>query len=137
MQLRYQFRLYPTPGRQQSPARALRCARTLDNDALRARREAHAAGLPYRSDGDLSKLVITEAKKTTERTWPGEVSAVVSSKLCGACGTVAQAMPLDVREWACACGAVHDRDVNAARNILAAGRADRLNACGGTVSPPA
>jgi hypothetical protein len=34
-----------------------------------------------------------------------------------------------------ACGAVHDRDVNAARNILAAGRADRLNACGGNVGP--
>ncbi|MBB4778093.1 putative transposase [Actinomadura catellatispora] len=60
-----------------------------------------------------------------------------SSKLCGACGTVAEAMPLNVREWACPCGAVHDRDVNAANNILAAGRADSLNACGGTISPSA
>ncbi|MGW0451307.1 hypothetical protein ACWDWV_38740, partial [Streptosporangium sandarakinum] len=33
-------------------------------------------------------------------------------------------------------GVVHDRDVNAAINILAAGRADRPNACGGTVRPP-
>jgi transposase len=31
---------------------------------------------------------------------------------------------------------VHDRDLNAARNILAAGRADRLNACGESVRPP-
>ncbi|MFB4316533.1 helix-turn-helix domain-containing protein [Actinomadura sp. 21ATH] len=30
---------------------------------------------------------------------------------------------------------VHDRDVNAARNILAAGRADRRNACGALMRP--
>ncbi|MDR8414956.1 transposase [Nonomuraea sp. 3-1Str] len=58
-----------------------------------------------------------------------------SSKLCSACAAVAEAMPLRVREWTCACGAVHDRDINAAINILAAGRADRLNACGGPVRP--
>jgi transposase len=46
--------------------------------------------------------------------------------------------PLSVRTWACAaCGAVHDRDINAARNILAAGRADKSNACGGQVRPAA
>ncbi|MEU4509395.1 transposase [Nonomuraea wenchangensis] len=60
-----------------------------------------------------------------------------SSKMCSACGAVAESMPLDVRTWTCSCGAVHDRDVNAAINILAAGRADRLNACGGTVRPAA
>ncbi|MBA9003855.1 RNA-guided endonuclease InsQ/TnpB family protein [Thermomonospora cellulosilytica] len=60
-----------------------------------------------------------------------------SSKTCSSCGTLAESMPLHVREWACPCGAVHDRDVNAAKNILAAGRADRLNACGGTVRPVA
>ena len=59
-----------------------------------------------------------------------------SSKLCCAYGTVAGTMPLHVREWTCPCGEVHDRDVNAAKNILAAGRADRLNACGGPVRPP-
>jgi putative transposase len=48
-----------------------------------------------------------------------------SSKLCSACGTIAQSMPLNVRDWACACGAIHDRDVNAAKNILAAGLAER------------
>ncbi|MFD0534450.1 RNA-guided endonuclease InsQ/TnpB family protein [Actinomadura luteofluorescens] len=383
MQLRYRFRLYPAPGQQQALARAFGCARVVFNDALRAREQARAAGLAYPSDGELSKRVITEAKKTPERAWLGEVSAVVlqqaladlntayrnffasvsggrkgrvvaapryrsrkdrrqairftrnarwkitaggrlrlpkvgdvpvrwsrtlpsvpssvtvirdaagryfasfvvetadeplprteaevgvdlglahfavlsdgrkisssrflrraerrlrkaqqalsrktkgsanrrkaaarvarlharvadarrdhhhklstqlvrdnqavyvenlcvsglartrlaksvhdagwsqfvamleykaarhgrtfakvdrwfpSSKLCGACGTVAESMPLHIRTWACACGAVHDRDVNAANNILAAGRADRLNACGGTARPPA
>ncbi|WP_084961568.1 RNA-guided endonuclease InsQ/TnpB family protein [Thermoactinospora rubra] len=60
-----------------------------------------------------------------------------SSKLCSSCGTMAVAMPLNVRSWECPCGARHDRDVNAAINILAAGRAERLNACGGTVRPAA
>ncbi len=48
-----------------------------------------------------------------------------SSKLCSACGTLHEAMPLHVREWECACGTVHVRDVNAANNILAAGLAER------------
>jgi putative transposase len=47
-----------------------------------------------------------------------------STRLCSACGAVGEAKPLHVRTWICPCGAVHDRDVNAARNILAAGRAD-------------
>ncbi len=46
-----------------------------------------------------------------------------SSKQCSNCGRKAQEMPLSVRAWNCAvCGAIHDRDVNAALNILAAGR---------------
>jgi putative transposase len=57
-----------------------------------------------------------------------------SSQLCSACGVIDGKKPLNVRMWTCCCGAVHDRDLNAAKNILAAGLADRLNACGGTVS---
>jgi putative transposase len=59
-----------------------------------------------------------------------------TSQVCSACGVKDGPKPLSVREWTCtACGTVHDRDINAARNILAAGRADRLNACGGDVRP--
>ena len=77
MQLRYNYRLYPTPGQQQSLARAFGCARVVFNDGLRARQESHAAGSPYLSDGELSKLIITAAKQTPQRAWLGEVSAVV------------------------------------------------------------
>src|SRR2546427_3637024 len=47
-----------------------------------------------------------------------------SSKRCFDCGHMLDSLPLDVRSWACpACGVVHDRDSNAAKNILAAGLA--------------
>ncbi|MFG3301494.1 RNA-guided endonuclease InsQ/TnpB family protein [Micromonospora chersina] len=77
MQLRYNYRVYPVPEQQDALARAFGCARVVFNDGLRARQEARKAGGPYVSDGDLSKRVITEAKKTPERQWLGEVSAVV------------------------------------------------------------
>ncbi|MDQ0955536.1 transposase [Streptomyces phaeochromogenes] len=56
-----------------------------------------------------------------------------SSKLCSACGTVQDKMPLHVRTWTCHCGTTRDRDVNAAKNLLAAGRA--VAACGTGVRP--
>ena len=57
-----------------------------------------------------------------------------SSKTCSACGAIAAKMPLNVRAWECAsCGTVHDRDVNAAKVILAAGLA--VSACGDGVRP--
>lgn len=46
-----------------------------------------------------------------------------SSKTCSSCGHRLEILPLSVRSWNCpACGAHHDRDVNAARNILAEGK---------------
>jgi putative transposase len=60
-----------------------------------------------------------------------------TSQVCSACGVKDGLKPLRVRQWTCAaCGTVHDRDVNAARNILALGRRERLNACGTGVRPP-
>jgi putative transposase len=61
-----------------------------------------------------------------------------TSQMCSECGAKDGPKPLSVREWECrACGAVHDRDVNAAKNILALGRRERLNARGGQVRPAA
>ena len=62
-----------------------------------------------------------------------------SSKRCSDCGHVLEALPLGVRVWTCpACGARHDRDVNAAKNLdLVAQRYwETLNARGEDVRPP-
>ncbi len=57
-----------------------------------------------------------------------------SSKRCGHCGHIVDELPLDVRQWDCPkCGTHHDRDINAAQNILAAGLA--VNVCGANVRP--
>jgi putative transposase len=57
-----------------------------------------------------------------------------SSKTCSACGHTAAGLPLGVREWECeSCGVRHDRDINAAVNIRAAGLA--VLACGAGTRP--
>jgi len=57
-----------------------------------------------------------------------------SSKRCGKCGHIVEKLPLNIREWGCPnCGAHHDRDINAAQNILAAGLAVKV--CGANVRP--
>ena len=59
-----------------------------------------------------------------------------TSQMCSACGVKDGPKPLRVRAWTCsACGATHDRDVNAAKNVLALGRRESLNACRGNVRP--
>lgn len=59
-----------------------------------------------------------------------------SSKRCFDCGHILDSLPLDVREWTCPeCGVHHDRDINAAKNILAVGLT--VSACGEAVRPGA
>jgi IS605 OrfB family transposase len=77
MRLRYRYRLAPTAAQRHALAGAFGCARVVYNDGLRLREDAYRAGLPYVSDGELSRRVITLAKQTPERAWLGAVSAVV------------------------------------------------------------
>jgi transposase len=120
VKVRCRYRIYPGPGQQQALARMFGCARVVFNDCLRLREECRAAGETI-SDTEVQRRVATLAKRRPERAWLAEVASVALVQAC--------------QDACTACGAVHDRDVNAARNILAAGRADRLNACGGNVRP--
>ncbi|MEU5213169.1 zinc ribbon domain-containing protein [Streptomyces sp. NPDC020742] len=169
MQLRYTYRASPDATQRRGLAKAFGCARVVWNDCLRDRKEAHAAGLPYVKSAELSRLRLTQAKRTEERTrlaksvhdagWSAFIGmlehkaalhgrtftkvdrAFPSSQICSACGLRNGPKPLHVREWTCGeCATVHDRDHNAARNVLfegrrivAAGRAETLNACGAPV----
>ncbi|MBM9623685.1 transposase [Streptomyces zhihengii] len=76
MQLRYSFRVYPSAGQRMALGRAFGCARVVFNDALRVRKTARAARLPFVASGELSRR-LTASKKTSERAWLGEVSSVV------------------------------------------------------------
>lgn len=82
MQLRYQYRVYPTPGQRIRAARVFGCRRVVWNDALALQKpckasnkllgnaKARTAEGPYRQipkNADLGKTLITQAKKTPER----------------------------------------------------------------------
>lgn len=58
-----------------------------------------------------------------------------TSQTCSECGRIDGPKPLSVRSWTCLCGATHDRNINAARNVLAAGQADNSNDRGAQVRP--
>jgi putative transposase len=74
------------------------------------------------------------ALAVTDRWYP-------SSKTCSACGHLLAELSLKTRHWTCpSCGTRHDRDTNAAKNILAAGQAAARSspgdACGADVRHP-
>ncbi|WP_245670865.1 helix-turn-helix domain-containing protein [Nocardia flavorosea] len=81
MQLRYNFRIYPAPGRRIALAGAFGCARVVYNDNLRAREAAYAAGVKF-SDSEIQRRVVTEAKRRPERVWLSQVSSVVLVQAC-------------------------------------------------------
>jgi putative transposase len=73
--------------------------------------------------------IIGEKAQRYGRTLHSVSRWLASSKTCSACKHRVDQLPLQARQWTCpSCGAVHDRDYNAAKVILAAGRAERLNA---------
>jgi putative transposase len=75
MQMRYRYRIEPTPAQQRMLARVFGCCRVVFNDALRVRDEAYRGGVKL-SDSQIQRRVITQAKKTVERGWLAEVPNV-------------------------------------------------------------
>ncbi|MFI5067388.1 MAG: RNA-guided endonuclease TnpB family protein [Streptosporangiales bacterium] len=81
VQVRYRYRLYPSPGQRDALARAFGCARVVFNDCLRLRDACHAAGEKI-SDTEVQRRVVTLAKSTPERAWLGEVASVALVQAC-------------------------------------------------------
>ena len=81
VQVRYRYRIYPSPGQQQALARVFGCARVVYNDCLRLRDETYADGQKI-SDTEVQRRVITLAKQAPERAWLGEVASVPLVQAC-------------------------------------------------------
>jgi putative transposase len=81
MQVRYRYRIDPTPGQRQALARVFGCARVVYNDALRERERAHQAGEKL-TDTEVQRRVVTLAKQTPERAWLTEVASVALVQAC-------------------------------------------------------
>ncbi|KKI99464.1 transposase, partial [Prochlorothrix hollandica PCC 9006 = CALU 1027] len=75
MKVRYQYRIYPTPQQVKGLNQLFGCCRVVYNDALAIVRSV-PQGEKWPSNAELQKLVITQAKKTAERKWLADVSAV-------------------------------------------------------------
>ncbi|MEG4273847.1 MULTISPECIES: transposase [unclassified Microcoleus] len=72
MKARYQYRFYPTDQQKQSLSRLFGCVRVVWNDALALCKQSEKKP----KSAELQKLIITQAKKTEERAWLGQVSAI-------------------------------------------------------------
>ncbi len=73
--MRYRYRIAPTPAQQQMLVRVFGCCRVVFNDALRIRNETYKDGIIL-SHSEIQRRVITQAKKTNERSWLAEVPSV-------------------------------------------------------------
>jgi putative transposase len=81
MQVRYRYRIDPTPAQRAALARTFGCARVVYNDALAERHRAQAAGERV-TDAEVQRRVVTLAKQTPERAWLAEVASVALVQAC-------------------------------------------------------
>ncbi|MFG2231620.1 helix-turn-helix domain-containing protein [Streptomyces sp. NPDC048723] len=140
----FKYRFYPTDAQAVELSRTFGCVRKVYNLALAARAEACKAGGEARTRVARIHGCIADRRELRSMpeygtAWYGRELIAVdrwfpSSTPCSACGVIADAMPLSIREWTGeSCGTAHDRDGNAAVSLLAAGLA--AAACGADVGP--
>ena len=102
----YKTQIYPTIKQQKMLAQHFGCTRWIYNYFLQ-----------YKND---------QYRKTKKSATWLEMSRELTKKLCSSCGKIKNDLTLSDREWTCpSCQTHHDRDVNAAINVLEYGRADR------------
>nr|WP_246300886.1 transposase [Actinopolyspora biskrensis] len=98
-------------GTEQQPGRNVKAKAGLNRAVLDAALGEFRRQLEYKTSRAGTTLAVVD------RWYP-------SSKTCSACGYLLEKLSLSTRAWTCPdCGTRHDRDHNAAKNILAAGRA--------------
>lgn len=106
----FSYRFYPTDDQIAVLSRTFGCVRKVYNLALEARMSAWQM-LEYKARWYGRNLIVIG------RWYP-------STRLCSGCGSLSKQLRLADRLWTCECGATRDRDINAAKNILAAGLAE-------------
>ena len=128
------IKLYPNATQVDYLARLFGCCRKIYNLALdeseRLYKETGRGMMRnHKLAKSLSEVNFGECRRLLEykALWYGRELSVIdrwypSSKTCSVCGYRYEGLTLNEREWACPeCGTAHDRDVNAAKNILAEG----------------
>ncbi|WP_367267980.1 RNA-guided endonuclease InsQ/TnpB family protein [Okeania sp. SIO2C9] len=76
MKGRFKYRIYPTPGQKYRLAKLFGCVRVVWNDSLACCQQKYKSGEKKPTNTELQKQFITSSKKTEEREWLSEVSAI-------------------------------------------------------------
>lgn len=101
------------------------------NDNFRGLAKLHGKSVCEAGLGQLISMLAYKAVPAVRRVVP--VSSRFTTMTCADCGALtgpSGLRQLEVRQWECACGAIHDRDLNAAMNILKVGAGSALNEAG-------